>query len=418
MKGLLDQDIAKFLCAQYVSLVRWVAVATAVSRVFDRRLAPVATARLCQGSFNVARSEDVESLFQGCTWVRGDITITNTYSGPLTLPNLKTIDGKLDIQYITSRPGTDNSRATQVTSLELPDTQSIQTVAIGNITTLKTISMPRLESVSGFSIYQHGITTDTLDLRSLREASNFYLAGAFASTNVDSLRNVSRYLDIHGPGVGAKRDEDTGQPLQLTFPSLVYAYRLLVDGRISKISMPKLEFLGRDHPHGGYSDDVMISTKETPGSFSFPSLKNLTGSFSIYGPIKSLDVSSLQSTTVYMSLGTTSPLNATLPLRKLTSINLYGAIESVKFPFLKDFNYIGIQSSLLVGCKNFTTQMEEISQSLEYKTDYECSEPRSTPPLLGLIALCVIPVVAIAAAAYHCTKKKHEEMEYEEEKVA
>lgn len=50
--------------------------------------------------------------------------------------------------------------------------------------------------------------------------------------------------------------------------------------------MPKLEFLGWDHRDGGYSDDVMIRTKETPGSFSFPSLKNLTGTFSVYGPIK------------------------------------------------------------------------------------------------------------------------------------
>lgn len=143
-------------------------------------LALVATARLCRGSFNVTRLEDVESLFQGCTHVRGDITITDTYSGALILPNLKTIDGKLDVQYITSRPGMGNSTPTQITSLELPDTQSIKNVAIANITTLKTISMPRLESVSHFAIYQHGITTDTLDLRSLREASYFYLAGGFS----------------------------------------------------------------------------------------------------------------------------------------------------------------------------------------------------------------------------------------------
>ncbi|KAE8347056.1 hypothetical protein BDV24DRAFT_53417 [Aspergillus arachidicola] len=374
-------------------------------------LIDVATARLCRGSFKVTRSEDVKSLFQGCTHVRGDITITDTYSGALILPSLKTIDGKLDVQYITSRPGTGNSTATQVTSLELPDTQSIKNVAIANITTLKTISMPRLESVSHFAIYQHGFTTDTLDLRSLREASYFYLAGGFSSVNVDSLRNVSQFLDIYGPGVGAER-EDTGKPLQLTFPSLVYAYRLLVEGRISKISMPKLEFLGRDHRDGGYSDDVMIRTKENPGSFSFPSLKNLTGSFSVYGPIKSLDVSSLQSSTVYMKLGTTSPLNLTLPLRKLTSITF------VKFPFLKDFESIDIHSTLPVGCKSFTTQMEEISQSLEYKARCRCSEPRSTPSLLGLIALCVIPVIAIAAAGYYCTKRKHEDMKYEEEKVA
>ncbi|BAE55544.1 unnamed protein product [Aspergillus oryzae RIB40] len=62
--------------------------------------------------------------------------------------------------------------------------------------------------------------------------------------NVDSLRNVSRFLDIYGPAVGAER-EDTGKPLQLTFPSLVYAYRLLVEGRISKdpgiIQLPELE---------------------------------------------------------------------------------------------------------------------------------------------------------------------------------
>ncbi|KAB8206037.1 hypothetical protein BDV34DRAFT_93098 [Aspergillus parasiticus] len=248
-------------------------------------LIDVATARLCRGPFNVTHSEDVESLFQGCTHVRGDITITDTYSGALILPNLETIDGKLDVQYITSRPGMGNSTATQVTSLELPDTQLIKNVAIANITTLKTISMPRLESVSHFAVYQHGITTDTLDLRSLREASYFYLAGGFSSVNVDSLRSVSRFLDIYGPEVGAERD-NTGKPLRLTFPSLVYAYRLLVEGRISKISMPKLEFLGRDHRDGGYSDDVMIRTKETPGSFSFPSLKNLTGSFSVSGPIK------------------------------------------------------------------------------------------------------------------------------------
>lgn len=61
--------------------------------------------------------------------------------------------------------------------------------------------------------------------------------------------------------------------------------------------------------------------------------------------------------------------------------------------------------------------MEEISQSLEYKTDYQCSEPGSTPSLLGLIALCIIPVIAIAAAGYYCTRKKHEDTEYEEEKA-
>ena len=61
--------------------------------------------------------------------------------------------------------------------------------------------------------------------------------------------------------------------------------------------------------------------------------------------------------------------------------------------------------------------MEEISRSLEYKTDYQCSEPGSTPSLLGLIALCIIPVIAIAAAGYYCTRKKHEDTEYEEEKA-
>lgn len=59
------------------------------------------------------------------------------------------------------------------------------------------------------------------------------------SVNVDSLRNVSRFLDIYGPAVGAER-EDTGKPLQLTFPSLVYAYRLLVEGRISKYAQPSI----------------------------------------------------------------------------------------------------------------------------------------------------------------------------------
>ncbi|KAL5358562.1 hypothetical protein BJX96DRAFT_44940 [Aspergillus floccosus] len=248
-------------------------------------LMDVATARYCRGSFNVTRPEDVETLFQDCTYVGGDITITHTYSGPFILPKVTSIGGTLELRYLTSLPGTDNSTIPRVTSIELPDLKQIKNVEIGNITTLKTISMPQLETIRWrCAVYQHGITTDSLDLPSLRTVPIFHLAGAFSSVNVDSLRNVSEYLDLYGPGVGG-RDGDTGKPLDLKFPSLVYAYRLLVEGRISSISMPKLKFLGRKHTDGGYSDDVMVRVKDTPASLSFPSLRNLTGSFSVDGPI-------------------------------------------------------------------------------------------------------------------------------------
>ncbi|KAL5362173.1 hypothetical protein BJX96DRAFT_153536 [Aspergillus floccosus] len=138
------------------------------------------TAQTCRGKFEVTRSEDVELLFQNCTHVIGNITITDTYSGPFVLPNIMTIDGNLELRWIMSQhPGLGNSLGPRVASVELLDTTTIYNVT--DITTLKNVSMPQLTTVGHeFSIYQHHLVIDVVDIRLLQNVCLFYLAGGIS----------------------------------------------------------------------------------------------------------------------------------------------------------------------------------------------------------------------------------------------
>ncbi|KAL2833922.1 hypothetical protein BJY01DRAFT_89829 [Aspergillus pseudoustus] len=109
------------------------AIATAI-------VAPVA-GQLCEiGDYHISRQEELDDLIQDYTALEGQITLSHDYTGSLVFHNVTNITSS----SITSLSTSEDSG---VTSIELPDLVTADSLTISGVTTLEKLSFPKLEYV-------------------------------------------------------------------------------------------------------------------------------------------------------------------------------------------------------------------------------------------------------------------------------
>ncbi|KAL5331091.1 hypothetical protein ACEPPN_000620 [Leptodophora sp. 'Broadleaf-Isolate-01'] len=254
----------------------------------------------------VSSQEELDFDLNGCTSWIGGIVIGYKWNGPLVLNNITNITKYFETE--TYYQNSSQSVGTQfLTSVDAPELRDLKFLTITRSSNLTRISLPKLERVHRVLLDHMENNALTLDFSSLARVGSYVdIAGNIPRVSFPSLVEVKGELSVASDEdlVGAKTYERGADfpGIDVDFPVLEKAALLHLVGNISSINMPSLRTLSLtygDDYHilhewdlkiwtAGNSLEVTlpllseisdISLKGNVGSFSFPALKTIKGSF-------------------------------------------------------------------------------------------------------------------------------------------
>jgi hypothetical protein len=109
---------------------------------------------------------DIDTQLQGCTTIDGGLAIASDYTGSFSLPGVVNFVG--DLLWQLSPPLTPG-----LTSFDFPDMVNMFVIDLQGLPALTSISMPKLEQVSSFSLL--GNSSVTIDCGSLVNANTIMI---------------------------------------------------------------------------------------------------------------------------------------------------------------------------------------------------------------------------------------------------
>ena len=157
-------------------------------------LTSAATAQVCTPeplygeiySYEIHNQSALDTLARGCTSINGSVSITYNYTGPVYLPNIRSIDGdliwypeSLDVSWGRLSKSAEDA-ISQKESISVPDLEHLGgDLQFRSLHIFRNISAPKLNAVEGFVSIDYAYD---VDLRSLRNADQVHIYG-----------NLSRY---------------------------------------------------------------------------------------------------------------------------------------------------------------------------------------------------------------------------------
>lgn len=126
----------------------------------------------------VSNQEDVNTKYQGCTEIYGSIAIALNYTGSFYLANVTSISRSLlTFSSLLSMSSTGDATP-NLTSIELPDLNSVGYIGIFGTPALTTMLLPSLTNVSSESFQMSNIGSASLNFPSLvAVAKGFFVSG-------------------------------------------------------------------------------------------------------------------------------------------------------------------------------------------------------------------------------------------------
>ncbi|KFY46406.1 hypothetical protein V495_02497 [Pseudogymnoascus sp. VKM F-4514 (FW-929)] len=359
----------------------------------------------------VSNQEEVEAMFAGCTEIRGVVKLSRDYTGPLYLPN---------VTYISGGFGSVNSDddhpfpAPLLTSINLPDLNNTYTIKITGASTLTAVSFPKLVLVND-SITLTGLPDCAVDFSALTETSSLLVSGNSTSLYFPSLVTAKSVRVTRDAG-DLSYDTRSGKPymnldrvnlnsFDISFPELVNAVGIFLQGNIENLFMPRLSNIsvidGSYSWNAGEASYLQILTYGHHLDISLPSLSTIAF-LSVSGTIGSISFPSLRNLSNF-KVNATSPFDVDLePIQFISEyMRLSGNITSVSLSSIKRI-YSAIIESDTEGfdCDSVVSDLEEIrDNAVPYMNDHiMCSgpvhPPKSKMPLiLGLSIGLGIPVL-------------------------
>ncbi|PLN82165.1 hypothetical protein BDW42DRAFT_167291 [Aspergillus taichungensis] len=291
--------------------------------------------------FATYNQTELDIIAKSCYLFKGSLYLHEGYTGRFYLPNVRHIVGDLGL-YSLDR--TDDGRpGPKLTSFEMPDLETVKGhVSLLGMSSLKSISMPKLHSVGG----QVGAdAAEEVDLRSLETAKYLDIGGRLSNLRLDALQEAENHLVI-----SKECGEVPPTPaLDISLPSLTTAGGIQLKGRFSGVAMPQLSNISQ-----GYSlwRSLELDTcGGPPFNVSLPKLAHVTMDIDISGGIRNFSMPSMKNMTTQFLLNTTEQLDLTLPFEEVQSVKLYGNLKSIEFPKLNATESIKVSASVPFDCK-------------------------------------------------------------------
>ncbi|KAH6662305.1 hypothetical protein B0J14DRAFT_308080 [Halenospora varia] len=197
------------------------------------------------GVKSVASQEDINTFFQGCTAIRGDIAFDYSYSGSFSLPGVTKINGSIYTQRNDDWPVSSSKLKDYETrglkAVVLDDLKEIKNFGIIGVPNLDTVSMKQVEKVDSVDIFANLGTTVNFPV--LKNANYLFLRGNVSSLSMPLLETVTKELDIIQTESYYKWESVSSHRslgIAFDFSSLAFAQRLMLKGNFTKISLPRL----------------------------------------------------------------------------------------------------------------------------------------------------------------------------------
>ncbi|KFY04918.1 hypothetical protein O988_00418 [Pseudogymnoascus sp. VKM F-3808] len=371
----------------------------------------------------VSNQEEVEAMFAGCTEIRGVVNLSKDYTGPFYLPNVTYISGGFgSVNSLDDHP----FPAPLLTSINLPDLNDTYAIKITGASALTTISFPKLVLVNDF-ITLTGLPDCAVDFSALTETSSLLVSGNSTSLAFPSLVTANSVRVTRDDG-GISYHTISGKPymnldrvnlnsFDISFPELVNAVGIFLQGNIESLFMPRLSNISAiDDSYSwdaGEASYIQILTYGHQLDISLPSLSTIA-SLSVSGTIGSISFPSLRNLSNFR-VNATSPFDVNLePIQFISEyMRLSGNITSVSLSSIKSIDSSIIESDTEgFDCDSVVSDLEEIrDNAVPYQTTViMCSgpvhPPKSKMPLiLGIsIGLGVPVLLGLAYYVYFMLK--------------
>ncbi|KAJ0413193.1 hypothetical protein BJY00DRAFT_68240 [Aspergillus carlsbadensis] len=354
----------------------------------------------------IEQQADVDEMVEtGCTELDGQITIRQTYSGPLTFPGLTNLTGR----------GIQLEEGSQITLIDFPDLIAIEgSLELNASPTLVNVSMPKLEEISGTLLGRFPLDV-YLYFRSLTSVDGLDLIGNLTSIPFDLLETVYGVLKICNSEDCDSKSFPAQGTMNVSLQVLTVAHAFYVEGKASQISAPRLRAIpGTVRPSGteevNTPDGLMLNVTGAV-SISFPEITRIEPLAAVNGEIESLNLDSLTSYPGEgFTLHTDTTLSLDLPVEELPSpgLILSGRINSVRLPNL-GHGFFNISSELPLDCESLIDEVVARSGNGAVRSNVHCTSADSEHPAksddagmsVGWRAgLSVIIVAAVALLAF------------------
>ncbi|PWY73024.1 hypothetical protein BO70DRAFT_381772 [Aspergillus heteromorphus CBS 117.55] len=295
------------------------------------------------GLWNFTSQASVDLVTHNCTILNGDVTVSPSYSGSLTLNNITNITG--EIYYY-------QNQTVDLTSVDLPDLLYAGAVDIENTPSLTRLSAPKVTEVPDgvmVVIIANSSALVEFEFPELVDTNGVILFANISSVDLTSLEST-QFVSMAG----------TGDGIALDFPSLREVGMLDLVLSFSSFSAPLLETIGTSEGLAT-GDGILLWSSGDPVDISFPKLTYVAGNIQLSENINSLSVPLL--TTAATTTNTSEGGMAIYPaipftvdftsLANASSILLDGNISSALFPVLETVDYIEITSTLPFNCSSY-----------------------------------------------------------------
>ncbi|PYH47099.1 uncharacterized protein BP01DRAFT_364113 [Aspergillus saccharolyticus JOP 1030-1] len=285
----------------------------------------------------------LDQLTQNCTQLHGDLVVGTNYTGSFIVHN---------VTNITSSIGLNNS-TTGLTSLEAPDLVALYSAGFYCPSSLRSISLPRLETAEVLTVKAGSAIT--VSTPSLRNVSYLNLYGSSISFDFPKLELITTGSSICGE---AGCDMMSSQAMDVDLPALREAASLSVGGNVSSLSLPVLASAGNitqamTTGYGSYGAGLSVYTTQLL-NFSVPELSYLNGTLSLQGVFNdSISTPSLINATGDIVIEAWTPVGLNFStLEYVDDITITGTITSADFSSLRSVNQFSLSSSQYLNCAN------------------------------------------------------------------
>ncbi|KAL4946511.1 hypothetical protein BDV06DRAFT_218232 [Aspergillus oleicola] len=258
-------------------------------------------------SEDIDTQDDLDSLKNNCTTLRGYCQITSNYTRPFVLPGIANVS--------TLSGGSDTSRPLNIPSFEMADLEYVDYLWLYQLDKLETFSVPKLASAGSVTL-DIGSHIDTLEMPVLEQIEYLDLKGNFTECVVCCTP----------AGVSLPELTYLADPWQLTF---LGGSNFSLWGEAVPLDLPKLATI-----------DGSIVFEGNNSSLSLPSLDNIQGNLTIIAG---------------------SPLSIDIPeLGYAEIIRLTGQIKRVKLPGLVNWRELHVDTDLIFDCDAFMEEYDRL----------------------------------------------------------
>ncbi|RDW81426.1 uncharacterized protein DSM5745_04983 [Aspergillus mulundensis] len=324
-----------------------------------------------------------------CETIVGDIRIHPDFAGSLVLNTVTNFTGRILGNLDADNHGLE--------AIEMRNLLSITDIRLYRIWGVRSIQMPRLESVAWQLDLIQGAENAVMDFGALKTVNMIDIAGTWTNVSFPALETVGSTLHIY---TDPSREivNDRLDAVDIDLPVLESVRDLRVIGHIQSLSTPKLEALGEPeevaYPKEVNTGGLQVVANHTDMSgVLLPSLRELHGRFALDGHMSIIDLYGLEQTDATITVNAASPVEIYSALEEAGEIDIRGDLAVINFTNLTRASKLDIipdsdsklhcPASLIHAYRNINYPDEPLfcnaeSLALAGKTSYTYNETSAT----------------------------------------